>query len=88
MNIMLILCKQRELDPLVDELEDWKEEGAHPFMHGITAKAQQGFIFLEWGKPIPQRFHQKLRDDADVIDYFTFSNLIITPRQHTVVGRD
>lgn len=80
MNIMLILCKHQELDALVDELDDWKDAGANTFMHGITAKAEQGLIFLEWGKPIPQPFYDKLQKDEDVIDYFTFNNIITTPR--------
>jgi hypothetical protein len=78
MNIMLILCAKRQLDSLVDEMDDWKDEGAKVFLSGITNKASSGFLFLEWGKPIPVRFRQKLRDDPDITDYLVFGTSLPT----------
>jgi len=78
MNIMLILCVKQQLDSLVDEMNDWKDEGAKVFLSGITSKTSYGFLFLEWGKPIPIRFRQKLRDDPDVIDYLVFGTPLPT----------
>ncbi len=69
MSMILILCVKRQMELLVDELQDWKAEGANIFLYGITDKAAHGFIMLEWGKPIPERFTQKMREDTDVIDY-------------------
>ena len=78
MHIMLILCKSRERESILDELEDWKGEGAQVFLSGITNKTNDGFIFLEWGKPIPETFHQKLRGDEDIIDYLVIGSNITT----------
>jgi hypothetical protein len=57
------------LESLVDELQDWKAEGANIFLYGITDKANEGFIILEWGKPIPELFSKKLREDSDIVDF-------------------
>ncbi len=78
MNIMLILCVKQQLDSLVDEMDDWKGEGAKVFLSGITNKVSDGFLFVEWGKPIPARFRQKLRADPDVIDYLVFGTSLPT----------
>ena len=77
MHIMLILCEKRQREALLDELNDWQEEGAQIFLSGITNKASVGFIFLEWGKPIPDTFRLKMREDRDIIDYLVFGKDII-----------
>ncbi len=76
MSVMLILCVKRHLDALVDELQDWKAEGASIFLYGITNKAHEGFIILEWGKPTPPRFSQKLREDPDIVDFLVLGKNI------------
>ena len=87
MDIMLILCQASELDPLLEKVEDWKSEGAQTFLYGITAKAQHGFLFLEWGNPAPPNVHHQLINNDAVLDYFTFSNIVVRPRKDTPTER-
>lgn len=79
MKMMLILCAKAQLASFVDELNDWREEGAKISLYGITNKVSDGFIFLEWGKPVPERFYQKLHKDQDVVDYLVFGYTSSTP---------
>ena len=76
MTMTLILCVKPQLESIVEEMQDWKGEGAKIFLYGVTNKASYGFIILEWGKSIPERFTQKLREDTDVIDYLVFGQNI------------
>ncbi len=69
MTMLFILCVKQQLAAIVEEMQDWKAEGAKIFLYGITNKAAYGFLILEWGKPIPDLFVKKLREDTDVIDY-------------------
>jgi hypothetical protein len=78
MTIMLIFYVKEELDSFVSEMDDWKGEGAKVFLSGITNKASYGFLLVEWGKPIPARFRQKMRDDPDVMDYLVFGKSQMT----------
>ena len=80
-STLFILCAKRSLDSFVDELDDWKEEGATTLFHGITHKASDGFLIVQWDKPVPPRFRQKLREDEEVIGFFTVtdSTMTITP---------
>lgn len=74
--MMLIICRKRELNALVDEFEDWRETGGMQVkLYGITEKAQDGFILLEWSTPIPDYFRSKLTRDEDILDVFTFDPL-------------
>jgi hypothetical protein len=70
--MMLVLCRKRELDTIVDEFGDWQGEGVQVKLYGITAKAHDGFILLEWSKPIPERFSTKLEKDGDILDSLTY----------------
>jgi hypothetical protein len=76
MSLVFILCVKRQLESLVDEMQDWKEEGANVFLYGVTDKANEGFIILEWGKPVPERFSKKLREDPDIVDFVVFGKNI------------
>jgi hypothetical protein len=69
--LILVLCSKRALNAIVDELDDWKQEGAQVKLYGITPKAQDGFILIEWSKPIPESFQTKLQVDDDILDYLT-----------------
>jgi hypothetical protein len=84
MFIVLILCKSREREAILDELADWKDEGATILLSGITNKASDGFIFLGWDKPVPEHFHQKLKEDGDILDYIAFGSSVsqaVIPQQ-------
>jgi hypothetical protein len=74
-TMMLIVCVKRELDTIVDEFGDWQGEGVQVKLYGITEKAHDGFLLLEWSKPIPERFAAKLKEDEDIIDSLTFDSL-------------
>jgi hypothetical protein len=73
--MMLVVCRKRELNAIVDEFGDWQGEGVQVKLYGLTAKAQDGFILLEWSKPVPERFDAKLKGDEDIIDVLTFDSL-------------
>jgi hypothetical protein len=73
---MQIICKSRERESILDELEDWKAEGATVLLSGITNKTGDGFIFLKWDRPVPELFHTKMKEDSDILDYIAFSTNI------------
>ncbi len=71
-SMMLVTCNKRELEKIVDEFADWKDEGLAVKLYGVTAKARDGFVLLEWSKPIPARFAAKLKQDTDMLDYLIY----------------
>jgi hypothetical protein len=73
--MMLVVCVKRELDAIVDELGDWQVEGVQVKLYGITTKAHDGFVLLEWSQPIPEHFTSKLQHDEDITDVLTFDSL-------------
>ena len=68
-TIMIVFTLKREVHTLVDEYQDWKEEGLKVLLHSITSKGKDAFILIEWSKPIPWKFHHKLLNDDDIMDY-------------------
>lgn len=68
-TIMIVFCLKRELEALLDEYQDWIEEGLRILSHGKTSKCDDAFILIEWSKPIPWKFHHKLLNDDDIMDY-------------------
>lgn len=72
MSVMMLTCFKQQLHALVDELGDWEGEGVQIKHYGITSKTKDGFILLEWNCPVPERFHYKLKQDEDVIDYLVY----------------
>ncbi len=76
MSMMLVLCIKRQLESIVEEIQDWKAEGVKIFLYGITNKAHEGFLILEWGKPVPERFSKKLREDPDIVDFLVLGKNI------------
>lgn len=81
MHMLLILCQRRDLDHLVDVLEDWQGEG-EIIRYGYTNKMQDGFILMQWNKPLTEGFQQKqLKEDPGIIDYLVYD----TAQQSTPV---
>ncbi len=72
MPMVLLLCQKRQLHAIVDELADWQEEGAQILLHGVSNKAHDGFVLLQWDRPIPERFITKLERDTDILDYLPY----------------
>lgn len=70
---MLVLCSKRYLETIVEEFEDWQDEGIKVALYSITPKANGGFVLISWSKPIPEIFHTKLKKDEDILDYLTYS---------------
>lgn len=70
--MMFVSCLKREVRAIADEFDDWKQEGLEVRLYGITPKANDGFLLLNWNKPIPERFFDKLKEDEDILDYLIF----------------
>jgi hypothetical protein len=68
---MIVLCRKSELHSIVDEYTDWRAEGVEIGIYSTTEKANHGFLFLVWTRPIPERFLTKLKSDRDILDFFT-----------------
>ena len=69
---LTILCDARELEALVDTFGDWREEGGNILLYGATEKTKDGFIVMQWSKPIPEGFkQQQLKEDDAILDFFT-----------------
>ena len=82
MTLLLVLCERRELDALVDTFGDWKEEGAHVLLHGVTNKAKDGFLLMHWAKPLPEGFKQRqLQEDDGILDFLIYD---LTEQSHLV----
>jgi hypothetical protein len=73
--MMLVVCRKRELNAIVEEFGDWQSAGVQVKLYGITEKASEGFVLLEWSQPIPEYFFNKLKNDVDVLDVLTFDPL-------------
>ena len=72
MTRLTILCEVRDLEALVDTFGDWKEEGGKILLYGATEKANDGFILMQWSKPIPEGFKQRqLHEEESILDFFT-----------------
>lgn len=69
---LFILCRKRQLQAIVDEYEDWQGEGVTIKLYGVTKKTHDGFIVLEWQRPLTERFETNLKADEDIIDYLVF----------------
>jgi hypothetical protein len=77
-TIMIVFTLKREVHTIVEEYQDWSEEGLSVKFHSVTAKCKDAFIFIEWSKPIPERFIRKLLEDNDVSDYLIFNHPLPT----------
>lgn len=83
--LMQVTCKGRGQEALLHALKDW--EGVTVLLTGITNKANHGFIFLKWDRPIPEVFRQKMREDDDVLDYLTFPTSVAPPIVSSTNGK-
>lgn len=80
LKMMLVTCSKRELQTIVEEYGDWDDEGLTVQLYGLTEKAENGFIFMEWSKPIPEQFYTTLKEDGDIIDYVVYDAIsLATP---------
>ncbi len=72
MHGLLIVCRKRALESLLDAMEDWHED-ARILLYGTTSKAQDGFIVMHWTQPMPPAFQEKqLKADPGIIDYVVY----------------
>ncbi len=72
MQALVIVCQRRELDTLLDALEDWKGQGDIT-LYGSTPKERDGFIVMHWTQPVPVAFQEKqLKADRGIIDYVIY----------------
>lgn len=73
-RFLSLLCQKQELQGIVDELDDWKGEGATIQVYGTTHKGHRGFVLILWSQPIPPRFISKLNNDHDMLDYYIYDD--------------
>lgn len=73
-NMMLVNCHKRELNALVEELDDLAQHTTafYILLYGVTAKANDGFILLVWNQPVSEAFYRKLRRDDGITDYLIY----------------
>ena len=75
MQTLLILCQRRDLEHVLDALEDWKDEGK-VLLYGYTSKESDGFILMHWTQLLPIAFQEKqLKADPGIIDYVVYDVL-------------
>jgi hypothetical protein len=79
--IMIVFTLKREVHAIVDEYQDWRDEGLTVLFHRTTSKCHDAFIVIKWSKPIPERFVRKLLEDASVMDYLIFDAANVFPTQ-------
>ena len=74
MHTLLITCERRALAHLIDALDDWQTEGdAKIVLYGTTNKQGDGFIFMQWNRPISEDFQRKqLTADPGILDYVVY----------------
>jgi hypothetical protein len=84
-HLVQIICKSREREAILDELQDW--EGATVLLSGITHKARDGFIYLKWDGPVPEVFLNKMKDDPDILDYIPFGTDVSETVQPSTNGK-
>jgi len=79
MQALVITCQRRDLEHLLDALEDWQGGEAAIVLYGYTHKQQDGFIVMHWTQPITETFQQKqLKTDPGILDYVVYD----LPSQH------
>jgi hypothetical protein len=74
-SVICITCTKHYLQSFIQEMNDWKDEGAQVFLSGVTRKASHGYLFVEWDKAVPEPFVKKLHSDVDVIDFFVLGSM-------------
>ncbi len=72
MQALVILCHKREVEPLLEAVEEWKED-ASIVLYGTTNKGQEGFIVTHWKQPITPGFQEmQLKADPGIVDYVIY----------------
>ncbi len=72
MQALVIVCQRRDVQSLLDTLEDWKGQG-NITLYGYTPKERDGFIVMHWTQPVPVTFQEKqLKADPGIIDYVIY----------------
>ena len=84
MPLLLVLCGKRHLETIVQEFEDWKQEGRALTIvcYGITQKANDGFLLLEVPQPLPEGVYTNLVLDEEIVDYVLLNTTSSTPSPH------
>ncbi len=79
--MLLVFCDKRHVETIMQEFEDWNQkEGleVHVVLHGITRKANDGFVLLEIKTPLPEGVYTNLVMDDDIYDYIQYNPLTPT----------
>ena|SRR5579859_3345420 len=73
-RLMLIICRYRHLDAIVEEVGDWcKEDGGKILLYGLSEKARDGFLLTCWTGPLPTLLREKfVTHDRDIFDVITY----------------
>ena len=82
--LLLVLCGKRHLETIVQEFEDWKQEGQAltVVLYGITQKANDGFLLLEVAQPLPEGVYTNLVLDEEIVDYVLLNLPSSLPSTH------
>jgi len=82
--LLLVLCEKRHLETIVQEFEDWKQEGRALAIvcYGITQKANDGFLLLEVQPPLPEGVYTNLVLDEGIVDYVLLNMTSSAPSPH------
>ena len=83
MQGVFILCQKRELESVLDALEDWKAQG-RIILYGTTPKAHDGFLVMHWTQPVPAAFQEmQLKADPGILDYVIYDVPSVLPQSDT-----
>jgi hypothetical protein len=70
--MMLVVCRKRALETIVEEWSERRQTGVQVRLYGLTEKAQDGFLLVEWSAPVPELLMNMLKRDEDILDVLTF----------------
>jgi hypothetical protein len=77
-RLILVICRNRYLQTIKQEFEDWQSEGLQILASGMTHKAHDGFLLIRWRGPVHRRFLNKLKTDEDIFDYVPINLIAAT----------
>ena len=70
MHILFLFIKKQAMKAMLDELADWQTEGCTVVISGdLEKRPDDGFIILNWDRPLPATFRKKFEVDTDIIDH-------------------
>jgi hypothetical protein len=77
-RLILVICRNRDLQRLTREFREWQEIGFHLIASGTTPKRFDGFLLIAWReKPVTRAFLDKIRNDTAIFEYIPI-NLFAT----------